>query len=88
MRMLLTLHGQSSILRYHALIALEKSLTTAKRAITDTVGKDIVKQMKAALSDKSLPVQRAAAMVHILRYVCHLSELIHFSGLDCHVFFK
>ena len=29
------------------------------------VSKDIVKQMKAALTDKSLPVQRAAAVVHI-----------------------
>ena len=37
----------------------------AKQAITDTVRKDIVKQMKAALGDKSLPVQRAAAAVHI-----------------------
>ena len=64
------------------------SLTTAKRAITDAVGKDIVKQMKAALGDKSLPVQRAAAVVHIFRCVCRFSELIHFSGLDCHVFFK
>ena len=44
--------------------------------------------MKAALGDKSLPVQRAAAVVHIFRCVCRFSELIHFSGLDCHVFFK
>jgi hypothetical protein len=58
------LHSQSSILRYHALIALQKSLTTAKRAVTDTVSKDILKQMKAALTDKSLSVQRAAAAVH------------------------
>jgi len=67
---------------------LEKSLTTAKRAITDAVGKDIVKQMKAALSDKSLPVQRAASVVLIFRYVCRFSKLIQISGLDCHVFFK
>ena len=52
----------------------------------DTVGKDIVKQMKSALGDKSLPVQRAAAAVHIFRYVSRFSELIQFSGLDCHVF--
>jgi HEAT repeat-containing protein 5 len=75
MRMSLTFHVQSSILRYHAFIALEKSLTTGKRrAITDTVGKDIVKQMKAALTDKSLPVQRAAAVVHIfVMFVVFLS---------------
>ena len=64
MRMWLTLHSKSSILRYHALIALEKSLTTAKRAVTDANAKDILKQMKTALTDKSLPVQRAAAAVH------------------------
>ena len=52
----------------------------------DTVGKDIVKQMKSALGDKSLPVQRAAAAVDIFHYVSHFSELIQFSGLDCHVF--
>ena len=50
-------------------IQVGKSLTTGKRqAITDTVGKDMVKvakQMKAALINKSLPVQRAAAVVHI-----------------------
>jgi hypothetical protein len=50
--------------------------------------KDIVKQMKAAFSDKSLPVQRAASVVLIFRYVCRFSELIQISGLDCHVFFK
>ena len=82
------MHGQSSILRYHALIALEKSLTTAKRAITDTVGKDIVKQMKAALCDKSLPVQRAAAVVNIFAMLSFFRADSFFSGLDCHVFFK
>ena len=54
---------QSSILRYNALVALRKSLTTAKKAVTDGVSKDIIKQMKSALNDKSLPVQRAATDV-------------------------
>lgn len=54
---------QSSLLRYHALMALCKSLTTAKRAVPEAAFKDILKQMKAALMDKSLPVQRAAANV-------------------------
>jgi len=53
----------SSLLRYHALIALYKSLTTAKRAVTDATCKDILKQMRSALTDKSLPIQRAASQV-------------------------
>ncbi|PCH43056.1 ARM repeat-containing protein [Wolfiporia cocos MD-104 SS10] len=56
------------LLRYHALLALEKSLSTAKRAVTDALIKDIIKQMKNALSDKALPVQRAACNVLILMY--------------------
>ena len=54
---------QSTLLRYHALMALQKSLLTAKRAVTDALAKDILKQMKYALTDKSLPVQRAASEV-------------------------
>ncbi|GLB35175.1 putative clathrin-coated vesicle protein [Lyophyllum shimeji] len=61
-------NSQSSLLRYHALLALRKSLTTAKRAVTDAASKDIMKQMRNALSDKSLPVQRAAASVLIAMY--------------------
>ena len=44
-------------------MALQKSLLTAKRAVTDALAKDILKQMKYALTDKSLPVQRAASEV-------------------------
>ncbi|KAI0311044.1 clathrin-coated vesicle protein [Amylostereum chailletii] len=51
------------LLRYHALVALRKSLTTARRAATDSITKDIIKQMKNGLSDKSLPIRRAAADV-------------------------
>jgi hypothetical protein len=54
---------QTSILRYNALVALRKSLTTAKKAVTDAVSKDIIKQIKSGLNDKSLPVQRAATDV-------------------------
>lgn len=54
---------QSPILRYNALVALRKSLSTAKKAVTETVSKDIIKQMKLGLSDKALPVQRAATDV-------------------------
>ncbi|GBE87132.1 clathrin-coated vesicle protein [Sparassis crispa] len=56
------------IIRYHALCALEKSMTTAKRAITDSVAKDIIKQMRHHLGDKALPVQRGACNVLILMY--------------------
>lgn len=55
-------------LRYHAVIALRKSLSTARRAATDAVTKDIVKQMKSALNDKSLPVRRAACEVLMVMY--------------------
>ncbi|KAI0946131.1 hypothetical protein AcV7_010182 [Taiwanofungus camphoratus] len=60
--------SHSIILRYHALCALEKSLSTAKRAVTDAVSKDIIKQMKNALGDKALPIQRGACKVLILMY--------------------
>lgn len=55
-------------LRYHAVIALRKSLSTARRAATDAVTKDVVKQMKSALNDKSLPVRRAACEVLMVMY--------------------
>ena len=38
-------------------------MLTAKRAVTDALVKDIIKQMKHALSDKALPIQRAACNV-------------------------
>ncbi|KAJ7604033.1 clathrin-coated vesicle protein [Roridomyces roridus] len=60
--------SNSPLLRYHALSALQKSLTTASRAVTDAAFKDVVKQMRSALTDKSLPVQRGAAEVLIALY--------------------
>lgn len=54
---------KSILLRANALIALRKSATTAGRSITDAALKDVIKYSKAALTDKSLPVQRAAADV-------------------------
>lgn len=76
--------SQSSLLRYHALIALYKSLTTAKRAVTDASGKDILKQMKSALTDKAFPVQRAATQVssYLMIRICILICL----GPHCDVF--
>lgn len=55
-------------LRYHAIVALRKSLSTARRAATDAITKDVVKQMKSALNDKSLPVRRAACEVLMVMY--------------------
>ncbi|KAG5643615.1 hypothetical protein DXG03_000582 [Asterophora parasitica] len=60
--------SQSPLLRYHALVALRKSLTTAKRAVTDAALRDVLKQMRNGLGDKSLPVQREAASVLIAIY--------------------
>ena len=56
-------HVQSMLLWYHALMALQKSLLTAKQAVTDTLAKDILKQMKYVLTNKSLSFQRAASEV-------------------------
>ncbi|KAJ7767277.1 clathrin-coated vesicle protein [Mycena metata] len=60
--------SSSPLLRYHALVALQKSLTTASRAVTEASFKDVLKQMRAALTDKCLPVQRGAAEVIIALY--------------------
>ncbi|TFK38873.1 clathrin-coated vesicle protein [Crucibulum laeve] len=60
--------SNSTLLRYQALEALRKALTTAKRAVPDGGLKDIVKQMKYSLTDKALPVQRAAAGVLLAFY--------------------
>ncbi|KAI0030727.1 clathrin-coated vesicle protein [Vararia minispora EC-137] len=60
--------SSSVLLRYHVLITLRKTLTTARRAATDNVMKDILKQMRGALLDKSLPIRRAAADVLYILY--------------------
>ncbi|KAK2459742.1 hypothetical protein APHAL10511_008243 [Amanita phalloides] len=58
----------SPLLRYSALLTLRKALTTAKRAVTDSATRDILKQSRHFLTDKSLPVQRAAAQVLIAMF--------------------
>ncbi|KAH8115151.1 clathrin-coated vesicle protein [Phellopilus nigrolimitatus] len=60
--------SNSVLLRFSALVALRKALLTAGKAVTDSVMKDILKQTKNALSDKSLPVQRAAADLLVVLY--------------------
>ncbi|KAG0706406.1 armadillo-type protein [Suillus ampliporus] len=54
--------------RYHALTMLRKTLVSAKKALSDSLAKDIIKQMKNGLTDKALPVQRAAAAVLGIMY--------------------
>ncbi|THH07979.1 hypothetical protein EW145_g3009 [Phellinidium pouzarii] len=65
-----TLRSSSNtvLLRVHALTALRKALATAGKAVMDNVMKDILKQSKNALTDKALPVQRAAADTLIVLY--------------------
>jgi len=58
--------GLVGSLRSHTITALQKSLSTTGRAVTDSLSKDIVKQMKYALLDKALPIQRVAADVGVL----------------------
>ncbi|KAK0239818.1 clathrin-coated vesicle protein [Armillaria nabsnona] len=58
----------SPLLRYHAILTLQKSLSSAKRAVADNTVKDIIKQMRSALVDKCHPVQRASAEVLIVMY--------------------
>jgi hypothetical protein len=51
---------------------LRKTLVSAKKALSDSLAKDIIKQMKNGLTDKALPVQRAAAAVRFLPVNCIL----------------
>ncbi|KAF7331836.1 Clathrin-coated vesicle protein [Mycena kentingensis (nom. inval.)] len=60
--------SSTPLLRYHALVALQKALTTASRAVTEAAFKDLAKQMRNALTDKCLPVQRGAAQVLVALY--------------------
>ncbi|CAL1697978.1 unnamed protein product [Somion occarium] len=56
------------ILKYHALLTLEKTISSGRRALSDNTLKDILKQMKNALGDKALPIVRAASKVLITMY--------------------
>ncbi|KAG8856911.1 hypothetical protein FRB96_006174 [Tulasnella sp. 330] len=57
----LRLIKSSMIVRYWAFVSLGKSYKTAGRAFPDPTLKDISKQARNALTDKALPIQRAAA---------------------------
>jgi hypothetical protein len=66
-------------------MALRKSLAAAYKAVTEASSRDIIKHMKSGLSDKTLPVQRAAADVGVsVRWLSSLLTL--FSGAYHHVF--
>ncbi|GJJ09041.1 hypothetical protein Clacol_003263 [Clathrus columnatus] len=54
------------LLRFHAITALQKSLSNASRALTESSSKDILKHMRDLLSGKVLPLQRAASRVLIV----------------------
>ncbi|KAL5476373.1 hypothetical protein ACEPAI_3473 [Sanghuangporus weigelae] len=60
--------SSSVLLRYHALTALRKASATAGKAVPESTMKDIIKHSRNALSDKALPVQRAAADILIVLY--------------------
>lgn len=64
---------QSTIIRFHAITAMGKAVTTAKRALTDSNIRDVIKQARSALSDKSFPVVRAACEVSC-RILCYTNN--------------
>jgi hypothetical protein len=51
----------SVILRTHAVLAFSKSLVSAGRALPDALHKDLLKALRAGLSDRALSIQRASA---------------------------
>ncbi|KAG9318303.1 armadillo-type protein [Chiua virens] len=60
--------SSSPQMRCHALIMLRKALSSAKKALSDSLAKDILKNMKNGLTDKVLAVQRASAGVLIAMF--------------------
>ncbi|CAE6397949.1 unnamed protein product [Rhizoctonia solani] len=53
--------SNSILLRAHALRAVAKVVPTAGKAITDSTVKDLLKQLRSCLTDKSMVLQREAA---------------------------
>lgn len=58
------------ILRYHALITLQKTLNVAGKSLGDQVGKDLIKALRQGLSDRAGAVVRGSADC-ILAIVLH-----------------
>ncbi|KAL4065423.1 armadillo-type protein [Scleroderma yunnanense] len=60
--------SNSPQMRFHALTMLRKALEMAKKSLTDSLCKDIIKNMKNGISDKAFAVQRAAAGVLMVMF--------------------
>ncbi|CAE6356393.1 unnamed protein product [Rhizoctonia solani] len=66
--------SKSILLRTHALRAVARVIPTAGKAITDAAIKDLMKQLKSCLTDKSMVLQREGAEV-LLALHAHLGQL-------------
>lgn len=71
---------QPVILRYQALVAMQKALLSAGKAVPEPVGRDLLKQLRNGLSDKALCIQRGCAETLITlnqttTYISGLSEI-------------
>jgi hypothetical protein len=55
---------KSILLKTHALQAIASAVPTSGKAITDAAIKDLMKQLRSCLTDKSMALQRAAAEVN------------------------
>lgn len=56
---------QSVLLRANAILAFSRCLVSAGKALPDVLVKDLLKALRAGLSDRALPVQRACAETFI-----------------------
>ncbi|KAG8714844.1 hypothetical protein FRC11_006860 [Ceratobasidium sp. 423] len=66
--------SNSVLLRTHALRAVASVVPTAGKAITDAAVKDLVKQLRSCLTDKSMVLQREAAEVLLVLHT-HMGQL-------------
>ncbi|CDW99194.1 hypothetical protein [Sporisorium scitamineum] len=62
------------ILRYHALLALQKTLNVAGKSLGDQVGKDLIKALRQGLSDRAGAVVRGCA--DCILAIVHHAQLI------------
>ncbi|KAF8679927.1 Clathrin-coated vesicle protein [Rhizoctonia solani] len=69
--------SNSLLLRTHGLRAVARVIPTAGKALTDAATKDLMKQLKSCLTDKSMVLQREAAEVAkvLLALHAHLNQL-------------
>ncbi|QRV99686.1 HEAT repeat protein [Ceratobasidium sp. AG-Ba] len=66
--------SNSILLRTYAFQAAAQTIPTAGKAITDNATKDLAKQLRACLADKSMALQRAAAETLLALHV-HMGHL-------------